>query len=168
MQKLMLLIVALLAGVGGWTIGSWKGRDAIQAMDKAREVGRQAEDALAKAQKDLNQKITDLTEQHKASQKLLEDDHARAKTEFTTTLAGRDQRIVELGKVRTGTQTRIVTLQQQVAQPGLSTEERGRLQAEIDRLGKEVDAQKTLIAGLECSKLAVPAELLAPLRRGQP
>ena len=167
MQKLLLLIVALLAGVGGWTIGSWKGRDAIQALDRAKDAGKQAEDALAKAQKDLNQKIADLTDQHRASQQQLADAHDRARAEFASTLAGRDQRIADLGKVRVGTQTRIVTLQQQVAQPGLSTEERARLQAEIDRLSKEVDAQKTLIAGLECSKVAVPAELLAPLRRGQ-
>ena len=168
MQKLLLLIVALLAGVGGWTIGSWKGRDAIQALDKAKDAGKQAEDALAKAQKDLNQKIADLTDQHRASQQQLAETHDRARAEFASTLAGRDQRIADLGKVRVGTQTRIVTLQQQVTQPGLSTEERARLQAEIDRLSKEVDAQKTLIAGLECSKVAVPAELLAPLRRGQP
>ena len=168
MQKLLVLIVAILAGLGGWTIGSWKGRDAIQALEKAQDLGKQAEAAQDKAQKALNQQIAELNAKFQADQKRLEDEHQRAKAEFDTVLAGRDRRIAELGKVRTTTQTRIVTLEQKAAEPGLTQEARDALLADIDRLKREVDAQKTLIAGLECSKVAVPDELLAPLRRGQP
>ena len=168
MQKLLLLIMAILAGGGGWYIGSWSGRDAIQALAAAKDLGKQAEAAHDKAQKALNKQLTDLNDQFQTGQKKLEDEHSRAKAEFATVLAGRDQRIADLGKARTGTQTRIVTLQQAVVQPGISAEERAKLQTEIDRLKKEVDDQKILIAGLECSKVTVPAELLAPMRRGQP
>ena len=168
MQKILLLVVAILAGLGGWYVGSWKGRDAIQALDKAKDLGQQAEAAQAKTQKALDKQIADLTQQFQSSQKKLEDEHSQAKAEFATVLAGRDKRIADLGKTRSVTQTRIVTLEASAAQPGISAEERARLQTEIDRLKKEVDDQKVLIAGLECSKVAVPAELLAPLRRGQP
>lgn len=168
MHKLLLLIVAALAGAGGWYVGSWSGRDALQALSLAKAAGQEADAAHDKAQKALNQQLAELSTQYQTGQKKLEDEHGRAKAEFASVLAGRDQRITDLGKARTGTQTRIVTLQQAVAQPGISTEERNKLQAEVDRLQKEVDGQKLLIAGLECSKVAVPAELLAPLRGLQP
>ena len=37
MGKLVLLIAMVLAGAAGYYIGSWSGRDALQALSKAKE-----------------------------------------------------------------------------------------------------------------------------------
>lgn len=174
MRNLVLLIVALLAGAAGWYGGSWSGRDAIQALAKAKALGEQAQAEHDKAVKGLNDRLAGLGAEYAQGKKTLEDAHAQAKREFSTVLAGRDQRIAELGRVRTSTQTQLAGLKQALANAGTGTgtaggatpQDRERLQADINRLEKQVADQQTLIAGLECSKVAVPAELLAPLRLG--
>ena len=168
MRNLVLLIVMVLAGGAGWYAGSWSGRDAISALAKAKAVGEAAQSEHDKTVKGLNQKLAGMNSDFEQGQKKLADDHAQAKAEFNATLAQRDQRISDLGKQRSATQTRIVTLRETVAAPGASAEDKARAQAEITRLEKLVADQKTLIAGLECSKEKVPDELLAPLRRGLP
>lgn len=174
MRNLVLLIVALLAGAAGWYGGSWSGRDAIQALAKAKALGEQAQAEHAKAVKGLNDQLAGLGADYAQGKKSLEDAHAQAKREFSTVLAGRDQRIADLGRVRTTTQTQLAGLKQALANAGTGTgtaggataQDRERLQADINRLEKQVADQQTLIAGLECSKVAVPGELLAPLRLG--
>jgi len=53
MQNLIYLIIMALAGGAGWYGGSWKGRDAIQALDKAKAVGEQAIAERDKLDRDL-------------------------------------------------------------------------------------------------------------------
>lgn len=184
MRNLVLLIVALLAGAAGWYVGSWSGRDAIQALAKAKMLGEQAQTAHDQVVKGLNDRLAGLGAEYAQGKKTLEDAHAQAKQEFSSVLAGRDQRIAELGRVRTGTQSQLAGLRQALAQAstsastgantgagtgtgtGTTPQDRERLQADITRLEKQLADQQTLIAGLECSKVAVPSELLAPLRLG--
>ena len=174
MRNLVLLIVALLAGAAGWYVGSWSGRDAIQALAKAKALGEQAQVEHDKAVKGLNDRLAGLGAEYAQGKKSLEDAHAQAQREFATVLAGRDQRIAELGRARSSTQSQLAGLKQALANAGTGTgagssatpQDRARLQADITRLEKQVADQQTLIAGLECSKVAVPAELLAPLRLG--
>ncbi len=172
MRNLVLLIVALLAGAAGWYVGSWSGRDAIQALAKAKALGEQAQTAHDQAVKGLNDRLAGLGAEYAQGKKSLEDAHAQAEREFAAVLAGRDQRIADLGRVRSSTQTQLAGLKQALANAGTGTgagatpQDRARLQADIARLEKQVADQQTLIAGLECSKVAVPSELLAPLRLG--
>ena len=174
MRNLVLLIVALLAGAAGWYVGSWSGRDAIQALAKAKALGEQAQVEHDKAIKGLNDRLAGLGAEYAQGKKSLEDAHAQAEREFAAVLAGRDQRIADLGRVRSSTQTQLAGLKQALANAGTGTgtgagatpQDRARLQADIARLEKQVADQQTLIAGLECSKVAVPSELLAPLRLG--
>ena len=186
MRNLVLLIVALLAGAAGWYAGSWSGRDALQALAKAKALGEQAQAEHDKAVKGLNDRLAGLGAEYAQGKKTLEDAHDQAKRDFSTVLAGRDQRIADLGRVRTSSQTQLAALKQALANAnanananagtgtgtgtgpgtGATAQDRERLQADITRLEKQVADQQTLIAGLECSKVAVPAELLAPLRLG--
>ena len=172
MRNLVLLIVALLAGAAGWYVGSWSGRDAIQALAKAKALGEQAQTAHDQAVKGLNDRLAGLGAEYAQGKKSLEDAHAQAEREFAAVLAGRDQRIADLGRVRSSTQTQLAGLKQALANAGTGTgagatpQDRARLQADIARLENQVADQQTLIAGLECSKVAVPSELLAPLRLG--
>lgn len=186
MRNLVLLIVALLAGAAGWYVGSWSGRDAIQALAKAKALGEQAQTAHDQVVKGLNDRLAGLGAEYAQGKKTLEDAHAQAKQEFSSVLAGRDQRIADLGRVRTSTQSQLAGLKQALAHAstgastgantgtgtgtgagtGATPQDRERLQADITRLEKQLADQQTLIAGLECSKVAVPGELLAPLRLG--
>lgn len=168
MGKLLLLVVMVLAGVTGWTVGSWSGRDARQALAKAKDLGEQAQTEHDKAVKALNQRIASMTADFERDSKKLADDHASAKAELSAALANRDQRIADLVRTRGGAQSQIAALRQAASSASVSPEERLRLQAEITRLQQQVADQQTLIAGLECSKVQVPAELLAPLRVGSP
>ncbi len=170
MGKLVLLIAMVLAGAAGYYIGSWSGRDALQALSKAKDLGAQAQAEHDKAMKSLQDKVAGMTSDYEQGKQKLAADHQQAKSEFTATLAKRDERIAALGKSNTGTVTQLAAARAAAASASANTgttpAEKARLQAEIDRLEKEVAAQKTLIAGLECSKVPVPEELLAPLRVG--
>ena len=170
MGKLVLLIAMALAGAAGYYIGSWSGRDALQALSKAKDLGAQAQTEHDKTVKSLQDKVNGMTTDYEQGKQKREADHQQAKTEFSATLAKRDERIAALGKSNSGTVTQLATARAAAASANANTgtapAEKARLQTEIDRLEKELAAQKTLIAGLECSKVPVPEELLAPLRVG--
>lgn len=170
MGKLVLLIAMALAGAAGYYIGSWSGRDALQALSKAKDLGAQAQAEHDKALKALQDKVANMTTDYEQGKQKLAADHQQAKSEFTATLARRDERITALGKTNSGTASQLAVARTAAtnasANASSTPAEKARLQAEIDRLEKELAAQKTLIAGLECSKVQVPEELLTPLRVG--
>src|SRR3990167_1673111 len=68
MQNLIYLIIMALAGGAGWYGGSWKGRDAIQALDKAKAVGEQAIAERDKLDRDLKQSLARLTNEFQQGQ----------------------------------------------------------------------------------------------------
>jgi hypothetical protein len=170
MGKLVLLIAMVLAGAAGYYLGSWSGRDALQALSKAKDLGIQAQVEHDKAVKSLQDKVASMGTAYAQEKQKLEVGHQQAKNEFTATLVKRDERIAALGKRNNGTVTQLTAARAAAASANANTgtapAEKARLQAVIDRLEGELAAQKTLIAGLECSKVQVPEELLAPLRVG--
>ncbi|MEK8049289.1 hypothetical protein AACH10_03465 [Ideonella sp. DXS22W] len=166
MRNLVLLIVMVLAGGAGWWAGSWKGRDAIAALEKAKDLGEQAKKAHADETQALKARLDGIQAEFDAKQKARDAEFATAKGALDTALAGRDQTIAALQRSSDGKQTRIVEIEKRVADPTLPVVERNTLQAEITRLQGEVQAERARMAGLECSRVPVPAELLAPLRVG--
>lgn len=166
MRNLVLLIVMVLAGGAGWWAGSWSGRDAKQALAKAAELGEQAKKAHAEETQALKARLDGIGAELEARQKARDTEFASAKQQLEGLLAGRDKTISELKRSSSGKQTRIVEIEKRVADPALPVAERNTLQAEIARLQGEVQAERTRVAGLECSKVPVPPELLAPLRVG--
>lgn len=166
MRNLVLLIVMVLAGGAGWWAGSWKGRDAIAALEKAKELGEQAQKAQVAETQALKKQLESIGAEFEAKQKARDAEFASAKGALDSALAGRDKTIAALQRSSGSKQTRIVEIEKRVADPTLPSAERGALQSEIDRLRAEVSAERARVAGLECSKVPVPAELLAPLRVG--
>jgi chromosome segregation ATPase len=164
MQKLIYLIIMALAGSAGWYAGSWKGRDALQALDKAKAAGEQAVAERNQIERELKQNTARLTSEFEQAQRARDAMHVKLTDELNAALAGRDKTIVELGRARDSRQAEIRRLSSQVADAATTPEERQRLQAEIDRLSREVKDKETQIAGFECSKVPVPAPLLSPLQ----
>lgn len=164
MQNLIYLIIMALAGGAGWYAGSWKGRDAIEALDKAKAVGEQAIAERNQLDRDLKQSLARLTSEFQQGQQQRDAEHAKVKDELTGALAQRDKTIATLGRARDSSQAAIRRNEARIQETGISAEERQRLLAENNRLKQEVADKETQIAGFECSKLPVPAPLLTPLQ----
>ena len=79
MQNLIYLIIMVLAGGAGWYGGSWKGRDAIQALDKAKTVGEQAIAERDKLDRDLKQSLARLTNEFAQGQQQRDAEHVKGK-----------------------------------------------------------------------------------------
>ncbi len=165
MQNLIYLLIMALAGGAGWYGGSWRGRDAINALQQAKVVGQQAIVERDKLQAELQQTVTRLTSEFQQGQQARDAAHAQQASQLNAALASRDKKIVELGRSRDGKQADIVRIQAQINSSSTAPDERQRLQAEVNRLSQEVRDKETQIAGFECTKVAVPAELLLPLQR---
>lgn len=159
----MLIIMALSAGAGWWG-GSWKGRDAIQALAKAQDMAQQATTERDRVQADLNKTLAKLTADYQQAQARRDAEHAQARDDLARQLAGRDKTIAEIGRARDSRQAEIGRLRLQADAAGTSAEDRSRLLAEVERLKRDVADKDTQIAGFECSKVPVPAPLLAPLQ----
>jgi small-conductance mechanosensitive channel len=164
MQNLIYLIIMALAGGAGWYAGSWKGRDAIEALDKAKAVGEQAIAERDKLDRDLKQSLARLTSEFQQGQQQRDAEHAKVKDELTGALAQRDKTIAALGRARDSSRAAIRSNEARIQDAGTSAEERQRLLAENARLKQEVADKETQIAGFECSKVPVPAPLLSPLQ----
>ncbi len=168
MNSLVVLIVMVLAAAAGWYGGSHAGHDALQALAKAKEVGEQAQAAQALATQGLTQRLASLSADYEQGRQKLAAEHTQAQSALSAALAGRDQRIAELSRARSGKQAEIQTLRQAADSTSTTPDDRQRLLADIARLEKVVADQQVQVAGLECAKVVVPAELLAPLRGSQP
>lgn len=164
MQNLIYLIILVLAGGAGWYAGSWKGRDAIEALDKAKAVGEQAIAERDKLDRDLKQNLARLTSEFETVRQQRDAEHAKVTSELTGALAQRDKTIADLNRVRDSSRAAIRRNEGLIKDASTSAEERQRLQAENARLKQEVADKETQIAGFECSKVPVPAPLLSPLQ----
>ena len=168
MTKWLILIAALLSGWGGWHLGSRAGEDALQSLAKAKDEAREAKAELAKVQGGLNKDLLQLQTKYVSDQQKLQESNTRAQTEFTRLLDGRDKRIADLGASHKAAQGNISELAKVLANPGTSAADRLRVQGQIDDLTKKLAQSQVLLEGLTCSKVAVPAELLKPMREDQP
>ena len=161
------MIVILLAGGAGWYGGSWWGRDAIQALAKVNELGRQARAEHDKVARDLKQSTADQIAKYEQDQKRRDAAHIREKRKLDAELANRDRTIARLRSERQGQQTQIAKTEMRLADTTQS-EERQRLLGEITRLQKSLADRQAQIEGFECTKVPVPATLLTPLQGGFP
>ncbi len=168
MGKLVLLIAMALAGAAGWFGGGWSGRHAVAELAEAKALGKQSREAHDEIVKGLNQKLAGMGSDFAQDQKKRDDAHVKSQAELSGLLGQRDQRIAELGRVKGSTQTRLVSLRQAAAAPGVSPELHAQQIAQIAQLEKTVIDQQIMIQGFECTKIAVPADLLAVFRAGQP
>lgn len=166
MRNLVLLIAMVAAGVAGWWAGSWKGRDAIAALEKAKTIGEQVQTAHAQETAALKSRLEAIGAEFAQQQKAREEQFAGARQALETALSGRERTLLALRSSSAGKALQLAEVQKAAEAPGRSAEERAAMQAEIVRLKTELDAERLRAAGLECTKVAVPEELLTPLRVG--
>lgn len=164
MQKLIYLIIMALAGAAGWYAGSWKGRDAIAALDKAKAVGEQAIAERDKLQQDLQQNLAKLTAEFEKGQQQRDAEHQQVTARLKDELDKSEGTIKLLKQARDVKQTEIRRLAAMIDSKATSPDERIKLQAQIAALQKDVADKEAKIAGFECTKVPVPTELLSPLQ----
>ena len=165
MQNLIYLIIMAVAGGAGWYAGSWKGRDAVEAVAKAKAVAEEAVAARDKIERDLKASQADLVAKFEQAQQARDANHAKVTDELKTALANSDKTVADLKRTRDGKQTQIRQNTALIDNPATSAAERERLLAENKRLSDEVARQQAQIAGFECANVPVPDKLLSPLQR---
>ena len=168
MTKWLMLIAALISGWGGWHFGSADGREARESLAAAKDAARKAKEDLATVQAGLNKNLLQLQTKYSEDQQKLHESNTRAQAEFTRLLDGRDKRIADLGTSHKAAQGNISELAKVLANPTTSAADRQLVQGQIDDLSRKLAQSQVLLEGLSCSKVAVPAELLKPMREDQP
>ena len=74
MQNLIYLVIMALAGAAGWYAGSWKGRDAVEAVARYQKLGEDAEAALKQAKGQLQTDLAAKDAKFDADLKKLKDE----------------------------------------------------------------------------------------------
>ena len=163
MKNITLIIVMLVAAIAGYFFGSYSGRNAKEALANAQVAAELATKDHDKTVKELNDRLAKLDSDYEIDKKARDASYEKQKIKWAELLAGRDKRITELSKESSGTGAEIERLRRSLK--GMtSPEERQRMNERIAKLEKELKDQQTLIAGLECSKVPVPQEMLDRLK----
>jgi chromosome segregation ATPase len=163
MQNLIYLIIMALAGGAGWYAGSWKGRDAVEAVARYQKLGEDAQAALQQAKTQLQTDLAAKDAKFDAELKKLADTHAQQIQSYDAKIAGNAREISRLTQVSAAGQSRIASLVKQ-RDAAATPEEKKRLEAQIQT---EVVAQKAVeveIDGRKCLPVPVPLAVLADWR----
>ena len=167
MTNLIILIVMLLAGAGGWYAGSWSGRDAKEALALAQKAGVEAKTVRETIQTDLNRKIEVLTSEHDAAVRQIQTKFDGETANWQSLLAARDGKISALNQVASGARSQVALLNDRLAKAA-DPKERAALAQEINALKAQAVKAEVESAGNVCSMQRVPDEMLASLRGATP
>ena len=110
MQNLIYLVIMALAGAAGWYAGSWKGRDAVEAVARYQKLGEDAEAALKQAKGQLQTELAAKDAKFDAELKKLGETHAQQIQSYDTKIAGNQAEIARLSKASVAGQARIADL----------------------------------------------------------
>lgn len=163
MQNLIYLIIMALAGGAGWWAGSWKGRDALEAVAKYQKLGEEAQAALQQAKTQLQTDLAAKDAKFDAEIKKLNESHTQQIQGYDARIAGNAKEIARLTQVSAAGQSRIAALVKQ-RDAAATPEEKKKLDAQIQT---EVVAQKAVeveIDGRKCLPVPVPLAVLADWR----
>jgi len=167
MQNLIYLIIMVLAGGAGWYGGSWKGRDAVQAVARYQKLGEEAQAALQQAKGQLQKDLADKDAKFDAEIKKLNESHTQQIQSFDAKIAGNTKEIARLTQVSAAGQSRIAGLVKQ-RDAAATPEEKKKLDTQIQA---EVVAQKAVeveIDGRKCLPVPVPLAVLAEWQAVKP
>jgi len=167
MQNLIYLVIMALAGAAGWYAGSWKGRDAVEAVARYQKLGEDAEAALKQAKGQLQTDLAAKDAKFDADLKKLKDDHQQQLQTYDAKIAGNQAEISRLSKASLAGQARIADLTRQ-RDAAATPEQRKAIDTQLQAA---VAAQKTVqveIDGRQCLPVPVPLAVLADWRGAQP
>ena len=167
MKNIVLLIAMLATGVAGYFVGAREGEEAKEALARVEQAVKAKEADAQKTKTALEKRIGELTAEHDKEVARINQDYEKQKADWNVLLAGRDKRIKELTAANGGTLKEIEKLRSALEQSA-SPEQRKALEEKIAQLEQEMEARAIEIAGLKCSALKVPADMLSKLRGEEP
>lgn len=160
MQNLIYLIIIALAGGAGWWAGSWKGRDALEAVAQYKKLGEDAQAELTRAKGQLATDLAAKEASFQAELKQLAQTHAQQLQSYDSKLAGNQAEIARLSKASSAGQARIAALTRQ-RDAAATPAERKALETQIQAAVVEQKAVQVEIDGRQCMTVPVPQVFLA-------
>ncbi len=160
MQNLVYLIIMVLAGGAGWWGGSWKGREAVQAVAEYKQKGEQAEAALAQAKTQLATDLAAKDAKFDAELKKLSETHAQQLQSYDSKLAGNKAEIARLSGLSKTGQARIAELTKQRT-AAISADQVKAIDNQIQAVVKEQQTVQVEIDGRQCMAVPVPKVFLS-------
>jgi hypothetical protein len=139
LRNIIILALMIVSGIAGYYIGSYKGRDAIEVLEKIKSATAQEQQA------------------HDAAQN----------ADWDEIKADKDKRIAELSGAISANQTVIQHLIQLESTKQVGSKERLRLDNQIAKLENKESDEKTAISGEKCVDTVVPIEIVKMLREVQ-
>lgn len=162
MRNLVLLLAMAAAGVAGYFLGSWSGRDAKEALARVEAAARESEAQYQKTTKDLQAMLAALGSEHEQATQKIKDEFKQQEAAFASAVKARDQRIVELQRARQGIQAEIADAKARLA-AAKGEADRKAAEAEVGRLQKQEQVVVATVEGEQCANVKVPPSLLAAL-----
>jgi hypothetical protein len=165
MQNLIYLILIVLAGGAGWMAGSWSGRDAKQALEGAKDMGKQVTVVRDNLQTEIDTKLQTLKAEHDAEVQKLRAGFDAETLVWKKQLADRPAEMKVLDQKIKAAQANVDKLQ---AERKLLTDPKqiAALNATIAQQQRDIEAARVRNEGLKCSQQPVPEDMLARLRGG--
>lgn len=160
MQNLIYLIIMALAGGAGWWAGSWKGRDAVEAVARYQKLGEEAQAALTQAKTQLATDLAAKDAKFDAELKKLGEAHAQQLQSYDSKLAGNQAEITRLSGLSKAGQTRIAELRASLA-TATTPKERETINTQIQAAVQAQTAVQVEIDGRQCMPVPVPLTFLA-------
>lgn len=167
MNNIVFIIAMITSAISGYAIGAYQGNKAEEALSRVEAAAEQTKKSQEQAVKELTVKLESQVADYEREKAKIRDDFQREQSRWASRLAQRDRRIKELTAASVGTEGELARLRAQLERAETPAE-RERLNASIKVAEAELNAQKTLVEGLECSKAAVPQELLGSLEGAAP
>lgn len=160
MQNLIYLIIMALAGGAGWYAGSWKGRDAVEAVARYQKLGEDAQAALQQAKTQLQTDLSAKDAKFDAELKKLAESHAQQIQSYDAKIAGNAKEIARLSQVSAAGQARIAGLVK-LRDAATTPEEKKKLDVQIQAAVATQQTVEVEIDGRKCLPVPVPLAVLA-------
>lgn len=162
-SKVILLLAMVTAAVAGYFIGAHSGKAATETLARVEEAARQAKGEHDSTVAGLQKRIDDLSADYDREKDKRTAAFEKQKAEWQSVLSGRDKKIEQLLQAES-TQKGEISRLQEALKGAISPVERQRLLANIAELEAKLKGEQGELAGWQCSKTAVPADMLKVLR----
>ena len=167
MQNLIYLVIMALAGGAGWYAGSWKGRDAVDALARIAQSTVQAKEALQASDAKLKTDLAAQKAQFDAERAQLDAAHAQQTTSLQATIASNSQELAKLQKTSLGKQTEIARLTHE-RDAAKTPDEKKLLDTQLQVVVAEQKTVQVEIDGRQCLPVPVPLVVRADWRGAAP
>lgn len=167
MQNLIYLVIMALAGAGGWYAGSWKGRDAVDALARIEQSTGQAKAALVQSEAKLVADLAAQKAKFDADRSQLDEAHAKQTQSLQATIASNSQDVAKLQKTSQGRLADIARLTRE-RDAAKTPDDKKKLDTQLAAVVAEQKTVQVEIDGRQCLPVPVPLVVLADWRGAAP